>query len=63
MTMLVVIGSHVNFQKNKNIGSTTSNEINKNGNEPSLNINSCLNKNELKLNFLHIFFINILVKT
>jgi hypothetical protein len=43
MTMLVVISSQVNF-KEKNIGSTTSNEINKNGNEPSLNINSCLYK-------------------
>jgi hypothetical protein len=63
MTMLVVISYHVNFQTSKIIGPTTNNEIKENGNETSLNMKSCLNKNWLKLNFPRTISINILVKT
>jgi hypothetical protein len=37
--------SHVNFLKKQNCNATTNNEINQNGNEISLNMKSCLNKN------------------
>jgi hypothetical protein len=48
-------------KKRKIVGPTTNNKIHQNGNETSLNMKLCLNKNLLSLNFTRVFFYKYII--